>query len=199
MAEFVGFRLAAWDTALRVNPHREPGRYHRAGSSATQYFGLHPLTPWAEYLRAHDLRHRDDVTDPRIRTWVVRIPSDSVVDVSFENAGDFALEPEDLVADDWSACQAFADRLRGDAGAPKVVRVPSAALPGTYNIVIFGERVRVEYDEDPADEVDLPEGVVAEEGRPPFHLPSKVCYRDDEHLGLTAWRNGRAFSFASGM
>ncbi|MEX1141473.1 MAG: RES family NAD+ phosphorylase [Thermoleophilaceae bacterium] len=196
MAELPGFRLAAWDTPLRVHAHREAGRYHRAGSPPTQYIGLHPLAPWAEYMRHHGLRSRDEVDDRRIRTWAIRVTGPEPVEIAFDDAPDHGLDAYDLVSDDWGACQDLADRLRTDAAAPNVVVVPSAALPGARNVVIFDERVDIPYQWEPVDDVDLPACVVAEEGRPPAGLADLVRHRDDDHAELEAWRSGEPFDLA---
>lgn len=196
MPELPGFRLATWDTPLRVNPNRTAGRFNRENSPATQYIGLHPLTPWAEYIRAHGLTSREDVTDRRLRTWSMRVITSEVTEVDFEDAADYGLEPHDLISDDWTACQDFADRLREDAAAPKVLRVPSAALPGTRNIVIFGERVDIPYLWTPVDEGDLPACIVAEEGRPPEKLLELVRHQGQPHAEFEAWAAGQRFDFA---
>ena len=196
MSQRPGFRLAAWDTPLRVNSHREAGRFHRAGSPATQYISLHPLGPWAEYLRFHDLRSRDDVADRRLRTWAIRVLLEDVLEVDFNNAPHYGLEPHELVSDDWTACQDLADRFRRDGAAPKALQVPSAALPGTRCLVILGERVDIPFLWAPVDDVDMPACLVVEDGRPPQSLLELVRYSGDRHAELDAWLAGDVYEFA---
>jgi hypothetical protein len=50
------------------------------------------------------------------------------------------LEAGDLVDDDHSACQGAGSRLGFAEAEPKAWIYPSAALPGTRNVVIFGAR-----------------------------------------------------------
>lgn len=50
-------------------------------------------------------------------------------------AAKWGLGTGDLVDDDWSACHTAARRLR--AAGVDTIRVPSAALPGTENLVLF--------------------------------------------------------------
>ena len=196
MPELPGFRLAAWDTPLRVNPNRAAGRFNHQGSPATQYIGLHPLTPWAEYLRTQGITSREAVNDRRIRTWAIRVVTPEVTRIDFENAADFGLDPHDLISDDWTVCQDFAERLREDAAAPRVLQVPSAALAGTRNIVILGERVDMPYLWTPIDDGDLPTCIVAEEGRPPGKLLSLIRREGQPHAEFEAWSVGQRYEFA---
>lgn len=196
MGDLVAFRVASWDTPLRVNAHRTEARYNRVGSPPTQYLSLHPLTPWAEYCRNHGLRGADDVAAHRLRTWAVKVQSDSLVAIGYDDAADWGLAPEDLVADEHSPCQQFAERVRGDAHSPNAIIVPSAALPGTRNLVIFGERVATPYDWTPLDEVDLPASIVAEAARPPSELFPLIRYHGDAHAEFEAWRSGVDYQFA---
>lgn len=190
MAVAVAYRISDWDTPLRVNPNRTPGRYNHAESPATQYLGLHPLTPWAEYLRANNLRDSERLTERRLRIWILQLDLSDALEINFDNAGDYGLEAEDLVSDDHGPCQLLADRFRVDPMAPTTIVVPSAALPGSRNAVIFGERVRVPFDWAPIDDVDIPACVIAERSQPPQGIVGLVCYRGEEHLGLEAWAAG---------
>jgi len=192
----VGYRISDWDTPLRVNPNRSAGRFNRAGSPATQYIGLHPLTPWAEYLRFHDLRRADELAERRLTIWALRLDLDSAAAIGFDNASDYKLQPPELVDDNHEACQDLSDRLRSDAAAPKTIIVPSAALPGTQNVVIFGERVAIPYQWPPIDEVDLPVCVVAGRAVPPPTLVDHVRFRGDGHAEFEAWLSGRRYVFA---
>lgn len=196
MSELIGYRVASWDTPLRANAHRTEARYNRVDSPATQYLALHPLTPWAEYCRTQGLRDPDEVATRRLTTWVVRLPAEPVTEIGFDDAGDWGLAPEDLVADEYTACQDLAERLRADPDAPKVIRVPSAALPGTHNLVTFGERVMIPYCWPPIDDGDIPACVVAEAARPPDDLFRLIRHRGQEHAGLEAWSAGREYEFA---
>ena len=54
----VAYRLASWRRPLRTEPSRVAGRFHRmTEESPTQYLCLHPLGPWAEFLRAVGAAH----------------------------------------------------------------------------------------------------------------------------------------------
>lgn len=193
MSTEIAYRISDWDTPLRVNPNRTAGRYNSAESPATQYLGLHPLTPWAEYLRTNDLRDTDRLAERRLRIWVLEIDLSGTVTIDFDNVGEYDLEPEDLVADDHSSCQLLAERIRLDPSLPRAIVVPSAALPGTRNAIVFGERVRIPYGWKPIEDVDVPACVIAERSQPPNGIASLVRYEGDEHGELSAWRRGDPF------
>jgi hypothetical protein len=194
----IGFRISDWDTPLRVNPHRLPGRFHRAGSPPTQYICLHPLGPWAEYLRYHDLRRPDGVADLRLNLWALRVDLVHAMEVDFEAVErdpGLEIEPDDLVSDDHAKCQKFADRLRADAAAPKAIVVPNAALPGTRNLILFGPRVQIPYHWTPVDAGDIPACALTKASQPPAGLVERVRFAGSPHAALDAWRSGRRFVF----
>lgn len=195
MAEETTFRISNWDTPLRVNPNRTAGRFNEAGSAPTQYLCLHPLTPWAEYLRSAELREAADLAERRLRIWAVKVDLSSATEISFDNASKFGLEPDDLVSDEHGACRLLAEELRRDPQGPRMIVVPSAALPGTRNIVIFGERVAIPYSWTPLGPVDLPACVIAERSRPPVGIESRVNFLGEPHAELDAWRAGLPFRF----
>lgn len=189
------FRISTWDTPLRVNPNRTAGRYNDAGSPATQYFGLHPMTPWAEQMRAQDIKNIEQLEDLRLRIWAIKVDLTEATEITFSNAYRFEIEPEELVADDHAACRRLASRLREDPKAPKTIVVPSAALPGTRNVVIFGERVSVPFSWAPMDFTDLPTSIVAERSQPPDGLEQVVRFPGMPNPELNAWTNGAIYEF----
>jgi RES domain len=191
----VAYRLASWRRPLRTEASRVAGRFHRVTEeSPTQYVCLHPLGPWAEFLRAVDLRRREQLAMVRQRTWALRLDLAGVVRIGFAEAADHGVRPGDLVSDDHRACHRLADRLRA-AGVPGAI-VPSAALPGTENVVLFGERAAAPYLVDPVSAVDVPASLTADGGRPPLGLLERVRRRGVPHAALEAWRAGEELRFA---
>jgi RES domain-containing protein len=188
-----GFRVASWDTPLRVNPNRHAGRWNHAGAPATQYIALHPLGTWAEYLRWHGIRDAARARELRLGAWALRVFAEEVLAVGFENARELGLRAEDLVGGDWAPCQAAAERLRRDRARPKALEVPSAALPGARNLVILEPRVAAPYMLEPLDAVDTPVTLAAAGAHPPASLLELVCHRGEEHAELLAWRAGIPF------
>jgi hypothetical protein len=180
------FRLATYGNPLRTEPARQPGRYHTGNEPApTQYLCLHPLGPFAEFLRGNTLRLPEQARQIRERTWVLRLEQDGLLEIGFGNAHEFGLEPDDLVDDDLRRCQAFAGELR-NAGSPGII-VPNAALAGTQNLVLFGARVASPYLLEPLGAVDVPASITADGGRPPVSLLELVRFRGDNHAALEAW------------
>ena len=189
------YRLASWRRPLRTEPSRVSGRFHRMTEDVpTQYLCLHPLGPWAEFLRASGLRTAEQLSLVRHRTWVLRVDLAGLPRIGFAEAATHGLRPGDLVSDDLRACHRLADRLRSD-GAPGAI-VPSAALPGTENVVLFGERAAAPYLVDPLSEVDVPASLTADGGRPPIGLVERVRRRGAPHAALEAWRAGEPYRFA---
>ena len=132
MTEVVAYRTANWDRPFWVNPNRRESRWTPAGSNlVVQYWSLHPLTPWAEVLRAQNVRDPVDAGSFYLRPWVgiIQLPADTV-HLSFDAAPDHDLDPDALIDDDWSRCQNWVHAVR-----PAALVAPSAALPGTENLV----------------------------------------------------------------
>ncbi len=188
----VGFRHAAYDTPLWRNPNRNPGRYNGPGGAPTQYLCGHPAGPWAELLRGHNASDPVLVGGLRLRLWAVRVPG-PIFEISFGNAQDFSVAPYDLVADDWGPCQELAARVAANSALPDTFAVPSAALPGTVNIVIVGPRVAVPFDAEVIDDIDVPVAHTAEDARALASLVPLVRYRGMRHLAYDAWAAGMPF------
>lgn len=188
------YRSADWDTPWWDRPNRGPSRFNRSLSEPTQYLSEHPLTVYAERLRGLGPMAVDDIDTIRWRCWVMEVPLDRLTVVDFDSATPFGIAPEELVDDDWSACQDLADRRRqaGDVG----MVVPSAALPGTRNVVLFGRRLASPYLLPPVDpEIESPTSHTAESSTPPGEVLPFVRWHGAPHAGLEAWQQGRQFVF----
>ncbi len=173
MVELTTYRCAAWETPFLVDANPSAGRYNRAGEAPTTYLGLHPLTPWAEVLGALAVRDEAGAREVRPPLWTARVALEErdVIELTFDVAADFGLTAEDLVTDDRTACQAFAVGLRVDPSGPKAIIAPSAALPGTRNLVLLGERVISPLLLEPIDPaVDTPASIAAVRGPAPTDL-----------------------------
>jgi len=189
----VAYRHADYGAPLRVLPAIQGARYHRGSEDEpTQYLCEHPIGPLAELMRNHDLRTEAQVLAVRARTWALEIDVRDLLEITFDNAGDFGIEAARLVADDPEPCRALAERLRPQVAG---VVVPSAALPGTRNVVLFGPRVAGPYLVEPISAIDVPAGITAHGGRPIRTLIGTVRYRRDRHRGLEAWRRGDRLLF----
>jgi RES domain-containing protein len=189
----VAYRLSTYGNPLRTEPARKPGRYHTGEEdSPTQYICLHPLGPLAEFMRANDVRLPGQVRQVRQRTWALRLAIDELPEVTLSTADDFGVDATSLVADDPSHCQELGRRLRDEV--PGIV-VPSAALPGTRNVVLFGPRVGSLYLVDPISTVDVPASITAHAARPILSLLDVVRFKGELHAELEAFNRGEEFNF----
>lgn len=184
--EFVGYRHATWDTPWWVNPNRRDGRYNRRASGrSTQYVCLHPLGPAAELLRHIGRAAVADIATLTMRLWAARVPTEGLVHVTFDNAGSYGLDPTQLVGEDLTPTQRFAERMIEEGAAGLVA--PSAALPGTEIGVLFGQRVMVPYLADPIDpDIEVPTGHVAD-GAVPGEVVPYVRWKGEAHAVLEEW------------
>jgi hypothetical protein len=146
-------------------------------------------------MRFHDLRSIEQLTSQRLRIWAIKVDLENAIKIDFSNAKSFGIEPTDLVADDHTACRRMAEEFRAGSWAPEIIIVPSAALPGTQNIVIFGERTAIPYSWSPIDPDDLPTCTVAEMSQPPPAIADLVCFRGGENPEYEAWASGRQYAF----
>jgi hypothetical protein len=87
--------------------------------------------------------------------------------------------------------QAFRD------DGPKAFIAPSAALPGTRNLVVLEPHVLVPWHQVPIDQIDWPGSLTSQEGRCPEGLWDLVHYRGTgtKHAALEAWENGEDLMF----
>jgi hypothetical protein len=194
--ELIAFRLANYETPLWSVENFAAGRYNEADAGFTQYLSLHPLTPWAELLRNEDRRGRERAVLMRYPLWALRVQlAEAPLELTFDNAGQFGLSAEDLVADDHGPCRALARRFREDG--PKAFLAPSAALPGTTNLVILAPRVLASWNQVPLDELDWPGSLTSQDGRCPEGLWELVHYRETGtiHAALEAWQDGEELIF----
>jgi hypothetical protein len=194
--EFVAFRLANYETPLWSVPNFAAGRYNEPDAGFTQYLSLHPLTPWAELLRNEERRTREQAVLMRYPLWALRLRFDEPpLELTFENAPDFGVNAEDLVADDHTPCRTLAQTFRN--GGPSAFIAPSAALPGTKNLVVIEPHVLVSWNQIPIDEIDWPGSLASQDGRCPEGLWDLVHYRATrrKHAGLEAWEDGDDFMF----
>jgi hypothetical protein len=169
------YRHCDYRTPLRstFQAQRRPGRYHRGTEAEpTQYLCLHPLGPHAEAMRRSDTRTPARASMLDLRTWALDVRIDELEVVPFAEA---------WVDDDYRACQDLADALR-DAGRPGAI-VPSAALPGTRNVVLFGGRATAPYQDALLRAADVPASITGEHGTALATLVGLVRFRREPHPG----------------
>lgn len=197
MPELFCYRASSYRTPVRSRRHGpdSAGRYHHAGAPATQYFALHPLGPWAEVTRNQRCESVDDALETRIAIWVIRLvlpDPPTTIDFDAADSGNTLLpiSPRDLTDDDPTICRALAQAHRDEPSAAKILRVPSAALPGADNIVILGPRRMIEYAVEPMRPIHVPAAVGAVDARPPRDLFRLVRRLGAPDPAYEAWRHG---------
>lgn len=175
----VGFRYSNYDTPFWVRPNSESGRWHRSGDGATQYLSTTVEGAWAELIRAEGLKSEPEVALIRMPMWAAEVNIQQIVDYStFEKAAKAGFPPEALIDDDYKRCQDEGKRLRlqGLQG----VLAPSAALPGSLNLTIFGPRVASSWGVRPPLASSIPATKIAV-GSPPEGLVDRVRQDRDKH------------------
>lgn len=183
------FRATTYDVPLWVNPNRYNGRWNLAGDGSTQYFCLDAEAPYAEKLRSENLRTEAESQTYSIVLWQLRVDEGAIVDYStFEKAETAGFPPDALVDDDHERCQVEAQRLKSlniDG-----VLSPSAALPGSVNLTLFGPRIPVAW----TSTVTLASALPAQrltKGSAPPGLTDRVRYYGDAHAALIAFHESR--------
>lgn len=184
METVTAYRHAKYDTPLWVNENRNEGRYNRAGQSSTQYLCLHPLGVTAEFLRHLGMGAVDDLVHAQLRVWALQVDLAKVERVNYDNCSSRGLTPEQLVGDDYTFTQRAADVLR-DSGIDGLI-APSAALPGTDILVLFGPRVALPYLSLPVDRDQIPTAHVID-GPPAAEVAPSVRWFGQPHAGLDQW------------
>jgi RES domain-containing protein len=185
----VAYRATSYDVPLWVNPNRRSGRWNIAGTHCAQYLCLDAEAPFAELLRQEDMRSTAIASHYLTSLWQLEIVDGAIIDYStFELAEAAGFAPEALVEDDHERCQAEAQRLIG-YGARGVLS-PSAALPGSTSLTLFGPRVSVPWGTVTALASSIPAQRLAT-GRPPDGLVERVRYIGQPDRLLTRYLEHR--------
>jgi RES domain-containing protein len=185
----VVYRITSYDVPLWVNPNRRSGRWNIAGSHCTQYTCTDSEAPFAEALRHENLRSEEEASHYSTTLWQLQIDAGAIVDYgSFELAESAGFDPEALVEDDHERCQAEAQWLRG-RGARGILS-PSAALPGSKSLTLFGPRVCVPWNTSTSLASAIPaQKLIA--GHPPPGLTARVRYFGAPEPLLAAYLEAR--------
>jgi hypothetical protein len=181
----LAFRYADYDTPVWARPNTESGRWHRAHTVPTQYFGRSTDVGWADLLRHENLRADAEAALVSMPLWIVRLNEQLIADYeTFDKAEQAGFPPDALIDEDWDRCQVEGDRLR--ALGYRGVLAPSAALPGERTLTLFGGRRAIGWDEEPLLASAVPANVLTK-GAPPPGLVARVRYRGEEHSEYRAY------------
>ncbi|HYZ69145.1 MAG TPA: RES family NAD+ phosphorylase [Mycobacterium sp.] len=178
------FRHAAYDSPWWVFPSSREGRFHRAGQEAVQYLSLHPLGPAAEMLR-HHVGPDGDPDDVVLNLWTAVLDVDDVTRLDFDECQTYGRTADELIGEDYRPTQELADVVRASGAAAMVV--PSAALPGTHNLVLFGVRLLHPFLWKPLMAEEVPTGHLTDGARAAAEVAGRVRWRGSTHPAAEQW------------
>jgi hypothetical protein len=179
------FRHASYDSPWWAFPSSRAGRFHRARSDTVQYLSLHPLGPAAEMLR-HNLGPTGNPDDVELNLWAAVVDVDDPIQVDFDDCARYGLTADELIGDDYTPTQALADAIRNSGAAAMIV--PSAALPGTHNLILFGVRVLNPFLGKPLTPEEVPTGHLTDGARPPVEVAPHVRWFGAPHNAAEQWK-----------
>jgi hypothetical protein len=179
------FRHAAYDSPWWAFPSRRPGRFHRARQDTVQYGCLHPLGPAAEMLR-HNVGPNGDPDEVVLNLWTAVVDIEGVTRLDFPDCEAYGCTADELVGDDYAPTQALAETVKS-IGA-KAIITPSAALPGTHNLIMFGVRVVHPFLWKPLMPEELPTGHVTDGARAAAEVAEHVRWFGAPHEAAEQWK-----------
>jgi hypothetical protein len=182
---FIAFRHAAYDSPWWAFPSSRDGRFHRAGHDTVQYLSLHPLGPAAEMLR-HNVGPDGDPDDVVLNLWTAVIDIDDVTTVDFADSGRYGCTADELVGDDYTATQTLAGAVNA-SGATAMV-VPSAALPGTDNLIVLGVRLLHPFLWEPLMPEEVRTGHLTDAACAPAEVAPHVRWFSAPHSAAEQWK-----------
>ena len=181
----VAYRHAGYDSPWWAYPSSRDGRFHRAGIDTVQYLALHPLAPAAEMLR-HNVGPTGNADDILLNLWTATVDLEDVLVISFDDCASHGITADELVGDDYTPTRDLADRTR-TAGSQGLI-VPSAALPGTESLVLFGIRLLYPYLWRPISPEEIPTGHLTDGARPAAEVHALVRWFGEPHPALEQWK-----------
>ena len=134
----------------------------------------------------HHIGPTGDPDDLLLNFWSAVIDIDEPSRVDFDDCAAYGLTPDELVGDDYAPTQALADTVRS-SGANAMI-VPSAALPGTHNLVLFGARLLNPFLSIPLTPEEIPTGHLTDGARPAAEVAAHVRWIGTPHRAAEQWK-----------
>jgi RES domain-containing protein len=152
----VVYRATTYDTPLWVLPNSRQGRWsHPQDSTIAQYCALDVAGAVAELVRSEDLRDVEEARELRVSIWELRVDEGAIVDFSDpEQVEEQGFSWAGLLTDEWDECQA--EGLEIVAGGGRGVLAPSASLPGSRCLTLFGPRTEIAWKSEPRLAIQIP-------------------------------------------
>lgn len=152
----VVFRATTYDTPLWVSPNSRQGRWsHPREETIAQYCALDVAGAVAEMVRSENLRDVADARELRVSIWELNVDEGAIVDFSdpaLVERQEFGWK--ELLSDDWAGCQA--EGLEILAAGGRGVLAPSASLPGSRCLTLFGPRTEIAWNAEPRLAIQIP-------------------------------------------
>lgn len=152
----VVYRATTYDTPLWVSPNTRPGRWnHPEDDTVAQYCSLDVASAIAEMVRGQDLRNVNDAQELRVSVWELRIDEGAIVDYSTpDQTANQGFTWESLIANSWDDCRK--EGLRIEHAGGRGVLAPSAALPRSLALTLFGPRTEISWRAEPRLSIQIP-------------------------------------------
>jgi hypothetical protein len=135
----------------------------------------------------HNVGQGGDADEVILKLWTAVVDVGDVKRIDFDECTTYGCTPEELVGDNYAPTQLLADEVRGSGAS--AVEVPSAALPGTHNLILFGVRVLHSFLSQPfAPDEEIPTGHLTNGARVPAEVASRVRWFGSEHSAVERWK-----------
>jgi RES domain len=132
-----------------------------------------------------------DPDDVLLNLWTAVIDIDDVTRVDFADCERYGCTADELVGEDYTPTQVLADDVRS-SGATAMV-VPSAALPGSHNLILFGERLLHPFLWEPVMPEEIPTGHLSDGARAPAEVADHVRWFGTTHAAAEQWKATGAY------
>lgn len=152
----VVFRATTYDTPLWVSPNSRQGRWsHPQNGTIAQYCALDVAGAVAEMVRSENLRDIDEARELRVSIWELSVDEGAIVDFSRPDLVDQqGFDWGELLSDDWGGCQTEGLGITSAGG--RGVLAPSASLPGSRCLTLFGPRTEIAWKAEPRLAIQIP-------------------------------------------
>jgi RES domain len=139
----------------------------------------------------HNLGPDGDADHVLLNLWTATVDVDEVTRIDFDDCAKYGITVDELVGDDYQPTQALAATVLA-SGATAMV-APSAALPGTHNLMLFGVRFLHPYLWKPLTDDDIPTGHLSDGARPPAEVAAHVRWKGTAHTAAEQWKATGAY------
>lgn len=134
----------------------------------------------------HNVGPGGDPDEVILNLWTAVVDVSDVRRVDFDECATYGRTPDELVGDNYAPTQLLADEVRASGSSAMVV--PSAALPGTHNLILFGVRVLHPFLWQPLAPEEISTGHLSGGARVAAEVASRVRWFGSEHSALEQWK-----------